>query len=181
MVLCPPVNPANKFSMADSARRVLVLGYGNPGRRDDGLGPEFAARVEALGLPEFSVETDYQLSIEHALLASHYDIVVFADAATDISDAEAFCLRPIEPAADNHSFSHSVSPQQVLGLARHCFNSTPEGWLLGIQPAEMDSFGEGLTPKAQANLAVALEAFLKAFTKGAAGRCGYPRGAPIRV
>ena len=35
-------------------RRLLVIGYGNPGRLDDGLGPAFAAQVERLQLPDVS-------------------------------------------------------------------------------------------------------------------------------
>ena len=30
---------------------VLLLGYGNPGRLDDGLGPALAAQVECLACP----------------------------------------------------------------------------------------------------------------------------------
>jgi hydrogenase maturation protease len=29
-------------------RRVLVLGYGNPGRQDDGLGPAAVAEIEKM-------------------------------------------------------------------------------------------------------------------------------------
>ena len=46
--------------------RILVIGYGNPGRCDDGLGPALVARLESLRIPGLSVEVDYQLSIEHA-------------------------------------------------------------------------------------------------------------------
>jgi len=84
-------------------KRILAacfIGFGNPGHRDDGLGPEFAARLAALELPEVTVESDYQLSIEHAEAAARHDIVVFADAATDIPSEAPFYLRPIQPAPD---------------------------------------------------------------------------------
>jgi hypothetical protein len=61
-------------------KRVLVIGYGNPGRADDGLGPALATALEALRIPGLTVESDYQLSIEHAAMAAEHDIVVFADA-----------------------------------------------------------------------------------------------------
>ena len=55
------------------ARRVmhgttLLIGYGNPGRGDDGLGPAFARRIAARGLPGVTVEIDYQLTVDHALM-----------------------------------------------------------------------------------------------------------------
>ena len=67
-------------------KRILLIGYGNPGRADDGLGPALADRIEALDLPGLTVESDYQLSIEHAALAAGHDIVIFADADGETED-----------------------------------------------------------------------------------------------
>jgi hydrogenase maturation protease len=145
---------------------ILVIGFGNPGHRDDGLGPAFAARFEALNLPGVTVESDYQLTIEHAELAARHDLVVFVDAATDVEAGAPFYLRPIQPAADAVVFSHSVSPQAVLHLAGRCFDARPKGWLLGIRAVELGSFAEGLTPQAEANLTTALEAFCAALHAG---------------
>jgi Ni,Fe-hydrogenase maturation factor len=92
--------------------------------------------------------------------------VVFADAAADIDGNGQFYLRPIQPVPDTNCFSHSVSPQAVLHLAAQCFDSRPRGWLLGIRPVDLDSFAEGLTPEAEANLAAALEGLRDAFESG---------------
>jgi hydrogenase maturation protease len=156
----------NNSSMSELAPSILVIGYGNPGHRDDGLGPAFAARLAALDLPGVTVESDYQLSIEHAECAAQHDIVVFADAAADMDAAAQFYLRSVQPAPDASCFSHSVSPQAVLHLAAQCFASRPKGWLLGIRPVDLDSFAEGLTPQAETNLQAALEAFRAAFASG---------------
>lgn len=156
----------NDVQMSQQAGRILVIGYGNPGHRDDGLGPAFVARLEALGLAGVTVESDYQLSIEHAQLVAQHDSVVFADAAADIKGDAPFYLRPVQPAFDTACFSHSVSPQAVLHLAGQFFGASPSGWLLGIRPADIDSFAEGLTPEAEANLIAALSAFLAAFESG---------------
>jgi hydrogenase maturation protease len=145
---------------------ILVIGYGNPGRRDDGLGPAFAARLEALRLPGVTVESDYQLAIEHAHLAAQHDIVVFADAAADVDGESPFYLRPIQPAPEDRYSSHSVSPQAVLRLAAQCFGAHPTGWLLGIRPMDLESFAEGLTPEAEANLSAAVTAFREAIESG---------------
>jgi hydrogenase maturation protease len=149
-----------------SGPRVLVIGYGNPGRRDDGLGPAFAARLEAVGLPGVTVESDHQLAIEHAHLVTQHEVVVFADAAADIDDQSPFYLRALEPAPDAHYASHGLSPQAVLRLAAQCFGARPVAWLLGIRPADLDSFAEGLTPDAEANLSTALTAFCRAIQSG---------------
>lgn len=152
--------------MSKPRPRILVIGFGNPGRRDDGLGPALAARLQALALPGVAVENDYQLSIEHAELVSRHDIVVFADAARDVPGDAPFYLRPLTPAPDAKSFSHSLSPQAVLQLAAECFGARPKGWILGIRPLDLDSFGEGLCPQAQQNLTAALDALLEAIETG---------------
>lgn len=160
------MNALNNWSMRGQPARILVIGYGNPGHRDDGLGPAFAARLEGLSLPGIAVESDYQLSIEHAERAARHGVVVFADAAADV-DGDAPCyLRTVEPAPNAFCFSHSISPQAVLHLAARCFGVRPRGWLLGIRPMDLESFAEGLTPEAEANLSAALTAFREAVGSG---------------
>ena len=140
-------------------RKILVIGFGNPGRRDDGLGPALAARLEELALPGVTVDSDYQLMIEHAAMVAEHDIVVFADAAADAGE-EPFYFRPVDPAPGTGISSHSVSPAGVLHLAQSCFNKFPRGYLLGLRGADLSSFAEGLTPTAGASLAAAL-AFIR--------------------
>lgn len=135
---------------AAGAPRVLVLGYGNPARGDDGLGPALAERVEALHLPGVVVETDYQLCIEHAALAAEHDVVVFADACVD-ADA-AFAFGPVAPAPDEAFCTHAVTPGQVLRLATTCFGAAPRAYLLGLRARAIEGFDEGLTTEAQAGL-----------------------------
>ena len=75
---------------------MYLIGYGNPGRCDDGLGPAFAARIAARDLPGVTVSTDYQLTVDHALEIAQADRVVFADALMR-SDAP-FRFGPVSPA-----------------------------------------------------------------------------------
>lgn len=140
-------------------KRILVIGYGNPSRGDDGAGPELAARLEALDLPTLTVESDYQLTIEHAALAAEHDVVVFADAAVDAR--EPFYFRPVSAAAAAAFTSHSVTPAEVLLLARTCFDKAPEGYLLGIRAERLDCFDEGLSPATLDGLRAALDFLLR--------------------
>ena len=59
---------------------IQLIGYGNPGRGDDGLGPAFAAWAETQAFPGVAVKTDYQLTVDHALLIAEAKRVVFVDA-----------------------------------------------------------------------------------------------------
>lgn len=163
-----------------SKSRILVLGYGNPGRRDDGLGPAAAAALEARRLAGVTVESDYQLTVEDAADVATHDVVVFVDAACQ--GPEPFAFRRVVP-GDGMSFSsHSASPEGVLGLAGDLFGAHPEGYVLGIRGYEFNEFGEGLSERARANLAAAL-AFVEPLilNRTFAGHAASPAGAPAGV
>ena len=145
---------------------MLVIGYGNPGRLDDGLGPAFAERIEALGLPGVAVESNYQLNIEDAELVSRHETVVFADASVDA--AEPFGFHALQRKDPQVGFSsHSISAESLLGLAGELFSATPQAYALAIRGHEFDAFGERLSDRAAANLAAAV-AFFRRWAEAAA-------------
>ncbi len=145
----------NAAASADGKPRVLVLGYGNPGREDDGLGPAAAAAIERLGLGHVTVCDNYQLVIEDAVDVAEADVVWFVDAAR--AGPEPYEVRRISPAGDIAFNSHSVRPEVVLALAGEYCGRAPEAYLMGIRGYEFE-FREGLTDRAHGNLqqAVAL-------------------------
>jgi hydrogenase maturation protease len=132
---------------------VLLIGYGNPGRLDDGLGPALADAVEALHLPGIAVDIDYQLQPEDAAEIAAHDIVIFADA--DVACEGPFRFERIKPKRQTSFSSHSISPQALLALAHEAFGASTTGYVLGIRGERFDDFGEGLSPAAQANLEAA--------------------------
>lgn len=133
----------------------LILGWGNPGRKDDGLGPAFVEEIGRCGLPGVHVDSDYQLQIENAAEVARHARVLFVDA--DRSGAEPFGCRKLAPSSEGLGFSsHSVSPGALLALTRELFDAEPEAWLLGIRGYAFDDFAEGLSPGARENLARAL-------------------------
>lgn len=135
---------------------MLLIGFGNPGRLDDGLGPRLAEMLEPLNLPNLTVDSDYQLIVEDAAEVARYDVVIFADAA--VAGAEPFWIKRIHPDAAHLSFSsHSVSPQGVISLAKELFQAEPDAYILGIRGYDFNEFEEKLSPKAGKNLAAALE------------------------
>lgn len=137
---------------------MLLIGYGNPGRGDDGLGPAFAARIEAEGLPGVTVMIDYHLTVEHALDVAAAGRVVFADAL--IGGDGAFRFAPAQPAADADISSHSLTPEAVLGLARTLYGAAPQAHVMGIAGQAFGEVREGLSAAAQRNLDHAVSAFL---------------------
>ncbi len=143
---------------------VLLIGYGNPGRLDDGLGPALAFKLEALSMQGLSVEADYQLVVEHAHEIAKYDAVIFADSTVE-GDAPYF-FREIHPTPKEAFTSHSFSPETILFFAKTIFNARAKGYILGMRGYEFDRFGEYLSDKAKQNLDAAFEFIQDALQSG---------------
>ena len=91
----------------------LVLGWGNPGRGDDGLGPALAELLGEGAPAGVEVESDYQLQVEDAAEVAGSERVIFVDA--DRTGPEPFSCSRLAPATSASSFSsHSVSPGGLL-------------------------------------------------------------------
>ena len=135
--------------------RILVLGYGNPGRQDDGLGPAAAAEIEKLAWPGVSVQDNYQLVIEDSADIAEHDVVWFVDAAR--CGAEPYEIRKLGAAHDIAFTSHWLKPETLLAITERYYDTTPEAYLLGIRGYEFE-FLEGLTDRARCNLAQAVAA-----------------------
>ena len=151
---CTPRELATQDSAA-SKPRVLVLGYGNPGRGDDGLGPAAAAAIETVAWPGVSVQDNYQLVIEDAADIAEHDVVWFVDAAR--SGAEPYEIRKLSAVYGSAFTSHLLKPETLLAIVEQLYCRSPEAYLLGIRGYEFD-FREGLTDRARDNLAQAVAA-----------------------
>lgn len=137
-------------------KRHLVIGYGNPGRLDDGLGPAFAHEAARLDIDGVDCDADYQLTVESAADIADYDVVLFVDA--DCTGATPFSITRLEPGSVRPTFSsHHIDPAGVLALAQQLFNVEPECWLVGIRGYTFNAFGEGLSTAAQVNLRETLD------------------------
>ncbi len=134
--------------------RVLIYGYGNVGRKDDGLGvlcaQQLAEWTSENGLDHVDIETNYQLNIEDAELISRYDRVFFLDAS--LVATNDIMIEQVNPDAQKIEFSmHAISPAYVLHLCQSMFGKNPDVKLVHIKGYEWD-FVEGLTPQARKNL-----------------------------
>lgn len=136
--------------------RVLLIGYGNPGRLDDGLGPALVEELQKLAIANLDVEADYQLTVEDACTAAAHDVVIFAD-ATVKGDAP-FAFRRVDPLGRRPGCgSHTVEPEEVAGLAQELFGARTAFYTLAIRGFEFDEYREVLSEKARKNLMQALQ------------------------
>ena len=128
--------------------KILLYGYGNPGRQDDGLGPVLAEDFESLSLPGVETDANYQPQIEDAAEIVQYDMVIFVD--TTIEEVEDFFVRRLEPAKKITFTSHLVKPESILAMCEDMYKRAPVAWLIGIRGYEFE-YREGFTEAAQVN------------------------------
>jgi len=154
----------------DGPRQILVYGYGNPGRQDDGLGSALINRLESWakkeGIGGIDFDSNYQLNIEDAEIISRYDVVIFVDASTE--NIPDFILTPVSGEKDVSFTTHAASPGYIVKLCGELFDKFPEVHLFHIKGYEWE-FKEGLSPEAELNLTKSLE-FIKGFLTKACGR-----------
>ena len=136
---------------------LLLIGYGNPLRQDDGLGWRIAMAIEALDLPGLQVLAAQQLTLELAAPIALAKAVVFVDAVYGIAPLALQPLhhQPQAPDPDPRAFSHQLTPQALLVLAGQLYGHQPAALQL-LVPAQWDGHGEGFSPCAAAVLPKAI-------------------------
>ena len=137
---------------------LLVLGWGNPSRGDDALGPLFVEQLcslagdAAAGRVEFL--DDFQLQVEHALDLVRRERVLFVD--TSRTCAAPFEVTALRAARDASFTTHAMSPGSVLQVYRDLYHvEPPPCTLLAIHGTHFE-LGEPPAPSALQNLTQAL-------------------------
>jgi hydrogenase maturation protease len=141
---------------------ILVLGWGNPSRGDDALGPAFVARASALpvppGAPAIEWLTDFQLQIEHALDLAGRSQVLFVDASVD--SAAPCAVRDLRSATQRQLTTHAMAPEAVMQVYEQLHGQpAPPCTLLAIRASSFE-LGEPIGADAQQHLAQALDWFV---------------------
>jgi hydrogenase maturation protease len=129
-----------------TARRALVVGYGNSLRGDDGAGPAVAERLAQERIPGARILTSMQLTPDLAEDLGRADLAVFIDAAP-AATTPSVRVEAVQAATDLPAVSavgHSGDPRALLALARRLYGRAPEAWLVSVPAHRMD-IGEGLS------------------------------------
>ena len=142
---------------------ILVIGYGNTLRRDDGVGPKVAEAVAELALPGVRTLACPLLTPELAEAVSQARAVIFVDAAVDTP--REVQKRTLAPAGSSQVMAHAASPATILALARDVFGHAPEAWLITI-PVEDLGIGDEFSPLAQRGFEIAVQEVRKCSAEG---------------
>jgi hydrogenase maturation protease len=145
--------------------KILILGYGNHGRQDDGLGPALVAELEKHALSGITLDSDYQLNIEYAVDLLKHDIVIFADAS--LKGEGPYEFHELKPSYDYGVSTHSLTAESLLGLTMDLMSTPPKAYLLAIRGYSFD-IAEGISERAAGNLDSAV-GFILEFIKQQTG------------
>lgn len=128
--------------------RILVIGYGNPLRQDDGVGWAAAEALagKAVDGATIQVEAVHQLLPELAEPISAADLVIFIDASVEgEGEPGEIKQKRVRPSGeDPAAFSHHFRPARLLGYARELYGRFPPAYLFTITAARL-GYGEGLS------------------------------------
>jgi len=137
--------------------RVVLIGYGNPSRGDDALGPALLACAQVWLAEHPAVDVrlveDFQLQVEHGLDVAESDLALFIDA--DVLGPAPFSLRRVFAARDSTYSTHELSPEAVLHVAQQVTGrAAPPAWLFGVRGVKF-VLGETLSAAAAGHLEAA--------------------------
>ena len=129
-------------------KSALIIGYGNPLREDDGVGPR-AAELVAAALPggEVEVLTATQLTPELAALITERPLVVFLDAEVSDAPGEVW-TRAVRTEQPQEAWTHQASPAQLLGMTKELYGAIPQAYLITGAVAHV-GWREGLSGTAE--------------------------------
>jgi len=139
--------------------KLLLFGYGNPGRGDDGLGTALIEHIEKLNYADVVCQNDMQLQVEHVTDLSGCERVVFIDA--DMSCSEPFEYAEIFAEKDGSYSSHAMNPSALLHAYSQVYGKNPPpAFVLRIRGYEFE-LGDAMSTKATHNLDAAIKLVYK--------------------
>lgn len=130
---------------------ILVLGYGNPLRSDDGVGWRAAeCLAEVLEDTNAEIRTLHQLTPELAYPISESALVIFIDASREGEPGELTCSQVLAQVLPVR-FSHELAPEAVMALVKHMYGVSPPAYLVSLCGQNF-GVGEELSPLISAQM-----------------------------
>lgn len=132
------------------SENILIIGYGNTLRSDDGAGQKVAEAF--LEHPQIRAIAVHQLTPELVEELRQAKTVYFVDAAP----VEKVAIQPIKSQDNEATFGHFIDPQSLLGLTKQLYDYSPQAFWVLI-PAQNFDLGETFSPVTKAAISEAIQ------------------------
>lgn len=136
-------------------RSILVVGYGNPLRRDDGVGQETAKQIATWEMPNVEAIAVHQLTPELAEPLARVEVAIFIDAYPATAE-QNIQVRPLELAKSGKTSGHWCEPQVLLAMTQALYDGHPQAWWVMVPGVDF-GLGDSLSPVAKQGIESALQ------------------------
>jgi len=150
-------------------KSILIIGYGNQTRSDDGVGWYVADKIEkelsskrdsaSLSSTEVNLLKLHQLTIELAEEVKDREFVIFVDAHVN-DDKDWLISEKLNPNFKRGLTMHYLTPETLLAICEGLYNKAPKAHLFSIKGLNFD-FGEKLSNQTQNAADQAVEQIIK--------------------
>jgi hydrogenase maturation protease len=127
-----------------------IIGYGNPHRKDDGIGPYVVEQLsrDLGGRAGITLRSLHQLDPVLAEEVQGAEVLILVDATVEPLEGGLRWTK-VEPkwgfpACD----THHLRPEGFAGLLKSLYQRSPAMWVVSVQGSDF-GFGEGLSLEAQ--------------------------------
>ncbi len=131
--------------MSKETKKVILVGFGNEYRKDDGLGIKLLDLIEDEKIEKIKVQ---ELSYSILDDIKDFDVVIFIDASLE---GEDISFKKIEKKETFSPLTHHLMPEELLIWSEFINKKSYDFYLLSIRGYDFD-FGEDLSENAQKNL-----------------------------
>lgn len=152
--LRPVRKDAERIDRRNTMKRILVIGYGNPYRADDGVGYRAALDYLALNKDRGNVRiiATERLKPELVEEVSEANLVVFIDGSSCHGEPGCVWQQDLLPDSKvDGVFAHELTPRVLLQACKVIYRRCPEAVLLSVK-GENYGFGSHVTPVVEAAL-----------------------------
>ncbi|MGA2991158.1 MAG: hydrogenase maturation protease [Candidatus Korobacteraceae bacterium] len=144
---------------------ILIIGYGNTLRGDDGFGPLAARLLEERQIPGLEIIISHQLNPELSASLAEARFAVFLD-ATDGSKPGALAVAAVEPRDIGPSgATHNFEPGTLLALSKAVYGRAPAAALITASARSFEH-GEEISAEVRAAAIRAAEAIASLAASG---------------
>lgn len=152
-------------------QRLLVIGYGNPDRQDDGVASHVLSRLsQSFEMPvHYSVEDlpksgrggdlllQLQLTPEIVEGFLPYDQIIFVDAHTSDNELDDVSVKEVASSYQSSPLTHHMTPETCMALLTRLYQKNARGILVSIRGYEF-AFTPDLSAKTLQSVDVAFQA-----------------------
>jgi hydrogenase maturation protease len=135
-------------------KTVIVIGYGNDLRSDDGIGQLIANTIKSWDLPNLKSLAVHQLTPELAANLANVNLAIFVDARINL-ESEDVQIESIVPTESRIIIGHTADALSLLALCQSLYNHCPPAWLVTV-PGINFELGDRISPIAEKGIEIAI-------------------------